>query len=416
MFQNKSLVLLLPGIYKYSMTNQAVGEKIEGTDGETGNMLLANGYVFAVQQARVIILKDDKVISTIKDENTKYAGLARTIDGHVWIGAETKLLKVNPYTLAKEYISIPAEAKIQSPWFAWTANSLCASPTENVLFWAENSGWKPSKKIFKYIVGDDSSLDSPFITLSGDWCVYGAGLRVHPITNQMYVTAKKSGWGSNSLKNQIQIFDTNNASLISSTDLEDYYWFPAMPMFPDVYEPIANLSDTTVKDNNIKQLKISLVKSITDKDNLDVGIITKVSSVSNANLLTSKVKNDTLFVDFKDNKFGTSAINLSINSNGKIITHSFNVNREEVTSIESTLNQNGVVIYPNPSDGIFKIKTGLSKLVSVKIYDMRGVLVYVNDNYSVGNVVDVSNLSSGQYVISIVSEGNMFKQKIVIKK
>ncbi len=321
---NTGYISTSDGIYTFSITDNTVGNKITGTDGETGNMLLANGYVFAVQQNRVLILQNDAVVSTI--EGDEYAGMTRTVDGTVWVGAKTKLIKINPYNLTNESVEIPTTAPIQAPWYAWNANSLCASPTENVLFWVEDAGWNAARNIYKYEVGNASSLDNPFITVSDYWTIYGAGLRINPVTNEMSVLAKKNGWGENSEENQIQVFNTEDASLVSAIDLQKYYWFPAMPMFVDVHDPVANFEDITVS-SSVATKNISLVDFITDADNLDRGIVTTLNSVSNGTLLSANISNDTLFIDFADNQYGTSSIELKINSNGKEITTSFDITK-----------------------------------------------------------------------------------------
>ncbi len=497
------------GIYTFSMSNNTIDDKIENTDGETGNMLLANGYVFAVQQNKVMVLQNNTVISTIEDDT--YAGLTRTIDGMVWVGAGQKLLKINPYTLENETINLPEDAAISAPWYAWNANSLTASHNDNAIYWGKDSGWSGCQSIYKYTVDDESSLNQPFISLSEDWVLYGAGLRLQPITNQMYVTAKKDGWGENSLTNQVQVFDTESGQLTDSISLEEYYWFPAMPMFPDANAPTTNLVSNIIVDENAPDEIIYLTEFITDLDNLDKGIVTTINAISDETLLSANISNDTLTIDFAENMSGNSTIELHINSNGKVISHTINVTINEdqapmvanpisdVTvdenapdyeiSLENvftdadnddaditkavvfnsntnlistnitennlilsfTSNTNGsveivieatsnnktvtdtfnvivnpannienataetIVIYPNPSNGVFKVKTDLNKSTSIRIYTINGKLIYANENYTDDTLIDISEFSSGQYFISAKIEDKIFKQSIIIE-
>jgi len=76
-------------------------------------------------------------------------------------------------------------------------------------------------------------------------------------------------------------------------------------------------------------------------------------------------------------------------------------------------------VYPNPSNG--KLYLSGSKTVNtyqVKVYDLVGKCVFIEDLFQVGNTaaIDVSQLNTGIYFLSVSSESGIFTEKIVIQK
>jgi len=76
-----------------------------------------------------------------------------------------------------------------------------------------------------------------------------------------------------------------------------------------------------------------------------------------------------------------------------------------------------VVVYPNPSDGMFTIdaKQGYS---SLEIVDLTGRVVYSESNAStvVGKKeIDLTNFGSGTYLVNIVSANKMTTRKVIVQ-
>jgi M6 family metalloprotease-like protein len=79
-------------------------------------------------------------------------------------------------------------------------------------------------------------------------------------------------------------------------------------------------------------------------------------------------------------------------------------------------NLNNLLIYPNPSKGIFKIKTSqVSSSIRVEVRDVFGKLVlsriYENSHE---NTLDLANQPKGLYIITIKTDNNTINQKLVI--
>ncbi len=85
-----------------------------------------------------------------------------------------------------------------------------------------------------------------------------------------------------------------------------------------------------------------------------------------------------------------------------------------VTGINSTTSSK-IAIYPNPSNGAFRIKTKNVNPVDISIYNMQGALIYAEKDYSNSREIDISNHSAGQYIIQLNQEGSIVTKSIIIK-
>lgn len=88
----------------------------------------------------------------------------------------------------------------------------------------------------------------------------------------------------------------------------------------------------------------------------------------------------------------------------------------EDTSIletETFENQNKISIYPNPTSDFINIKTNEITNFTIQIYDVVGKQI---GNYKNQNAIDISNLTSGMYLIKIIDlENNLESSHKIIK-
>ena len=91
-----------------------------------------------------------------------------------------------------------------------------------------------------------------------------------------------------------------------------------------------------------------------------------------------------------------------------VVTYSFGQPLAILTHINTVGVENDpgfeLSAYPNPSDGIFTIRSGNSELMDVKIYSTRGSLVYEKKDLVSGAIIDISNQHAGSYVLRISNE------------
>jgi hypothetical protein len=129
---------------------------------------------------------------------------------------------------------VPVADGLLSPansWFAWTPDAFCASAITNTLYWkGSESRWTGGAKVYKMDI--DSGEQSLFVDLGADgadWKIYGCSMRVHPVTDQIYMSLYKS-YGSQSYV--VRRYGTD-ATLLGEYAMEPNYWFPALPVFPE---------------------------------------------------------------------------------------------------------------------------------------------------------------------------------------
>ena len=78
-----------------------------------------------------------------------------------------------------------------------------------------------------------------------------------------------------------------------------------------------------------------------------------------------------------------------------------------------------VLIYPNPTNGIFTINTGQTNIASIKVYDIAGKVVFTTTASNKQNEmqIDLSDLNNGVYFVQVISEdSNKSISKIILAK
>src|SRR5690606_38603196 len=79
----------------------------------------------------------------------------------------------------------------------------------------------------------------------------------------------------------------------------------------------------------------------------------------------------------------------------------------------------GVTFYPNPVSDILTLEDNKGSLIgaNVKIYDLQGKTLFLEGNYNGGSIstIDMSDFSSGMYIIEISNNGKTQIEKIVKK-
>lgn len=76
-------------------------------------------------------------------------------------------------------------------------------------------------------------------------------------------------------------------------------------------------------------------------------------------------------------------------------------------SVTSSLKQNNIIIFPNPTTGMIELKNS-NAVVKIEIFDMVGKLLLTQKINSMNQKVDVSNLQTGNYLLKAYSKSNQF--------
>ncbi|KAF2333659.1 endonuclease [Flavobacterium ginsenosidimutans] len=90
------------------------------------------------------------------------------------------------------------------------------------------------------------------------------------------------------------------------------------------------------------------------------------------------------------------------------------VQTTEIEEEEIIADSNEIVIYPNPSDGNFRIKSGNSDLpYSIEIFSFSGQKVFEKQN-TTSPEISIQNLSSGIYIIKVIKGEKIAFKKVII--
>lgn len=418
------------GIWVYDMEQMEIGHQIPGTgnpneDGygqlyyaQIGTMVRVGNYVFAIHQQdgiKVIDPETDTVIETIapptylENGKTEFRGFGSIVlskDGNLWISlAENTfgegytfpyMMRMDPYTFKTDLIPIPNEAGIEdipNSWYAWTPDSFCASMKENKLYWSGNNSdpWFKGRRIFCYDIDQNTfSRLIDFESIPGKWILYGTGFRLHPVTDELYC----------SMFHEFEdpTFEVMRVSskgvLLQEYPMITNHWFPAMPVFPDIYSPeiSGKLTDLTVDGNT----RIYLGDKVEDKDNLSASIVKSVVSVSDNALLSAFVRNDSLVLIPLGPETGFADVTVQFNSNGKIVTKEIRATVTEPSGI-TEITQSGVRIYPNPVTTLVTVEAEAGTLIAV--FDLSGICLYRTVASSAITTIPTEGWPEGTYLL-----------------
>lgn len=338
------------GVVTFDIDNMEVGSVISGTQGaslysgQTGDMIKAGDYVFALQQStgvHVINTATDMIEMTIEDG--KVQGITQTPDGNVWIASTNTLTCVDPVTLKTiETISLPEKMSISCSWGAWRPTPFCSSIKKNVLYWNGNAGITGNgSAYFRYEIGTDINEIKPLFSLEDlkgedetkKQISYGT-VRYDDRSDELIVMTTQSGYGTNYEHNWIHFVDGTTGELKRTIKLKQYYWFQAHPIFPDKYAPeFADVESSVKMTTEDEACTIDLTGKVTDKDNLACNIVTTMADGGNNSI--AKAEFDGTSLTITPVAEGTSTIKLEAESNGVVTEHEIVVTVDVASGIGS---------------------------------------------------------------------------------
>ncbi|WP_250253697.1 DUF5074 domain-containing protein [Chryseobacterium sp. Marseille-Q3244] len=412
--EHKGYIGASNGIYLFNIDNLTVGNVIPGTEGanlyseQIGNMIRTSKHVFALKQQVGILVIDpntDTVINTISGD---FQSIVQARDGSIWAVQTNALVNINPKTFTTQSYSIPTSTYADS-WGAWNAGSFAASNTENTLYWFKAGAmWGLGSQIVKFDVTtktfNESFITIPQQTETYKQTPYGAALRVNPVTGELIVNTTETG--GHYQKNWVHIYDANG-NLTNTKTLIDYYWFPALTVFPDNTAPVVNNtlpSQVTVTGTTTIDLKTV----VSDGDNFNAAIVKAIKSNSNSSVVSAVINADDELI-LKALGTGTADVVISFNSNGKVVEKTITITSQGATLATSEVQKLNFGIYPNPATDVVYIKTQ-EKVINVSIYDASGK--FINTQFNKGQV-NVNMLPKGIYILKATTDKAVYQQKLI---
>ncbi len=138
----------------------------------------------------------------------------------------------------------------------------------------------------------------------------------------------------------------------------------------------------------------------------------QIESISNESLLSAIITGNELHIDLKPGKSGEAKIVISATSNGKSIMTSFTITVSSSTGVAEGSTKE-FRIYPNPSNGIFKIQPHSPEKFSVRISDMQGRLIYSGSNCK--GEINLGNSPAGTYIVEITQGEKLRYSTLIIR-
>ena len=239
--------------------------------------------------------------------------------------------------------------------------------------------------------------------------LYGK-IDIDPQSGCLIATATQDGYGVNYSYNWLHYINRETGEVEKTVTLtsdtgENYYWFPAMPVFPDNHEPEITLDEITLADD--EQTTLKTTDFISDADNLPaLAVVEATSSDENVFTVTSDGINFTVAAVAA----GEADLEIAVNSNGRIVEKSIPVTVEKTVSINDNL-LTGVSVYPTMVSNTLNI-SGVTD-GEVTVFDLTGTRVAATTVTTGNTAIDFSHVASGAYIVKVVSGNKSYSTKII---
>ena len=402
------------GIYVLDLVNLEITGRIEGTGnshtdtygkyfmGQTGTLLRIDEKVYALHQDNGLMVIDaatDKIIKTIggpDNGSLAYGSAVMSEDGSLWMSVSDKYGRGDTFGYLIRYdtesgdttrIDMPDGVKGPSnSWYAWTPDGFCADRSKNILYWNSGNGvWYNDNRIYRYdIDGNEAELFIDFD--KEDYKVYSSSMRVEPTSGELYVSVFKD---SSIPEFRLRRYDAAG-NIKADYEMEENYWFPTVPVFPDNSLPVAH-NPEPVERSGSDDFVISLDGIAEDADNMSAAMVKTIREITAPDVLEASVKDGSLVVSpLKD---GSSTVIIEINSNGNTTTADVAISISGVNGIDDvTAEMRSAYI----SGGMLHINNCGGYRFAV--YDLSGSaiesFVATSDNFDFA-----TDMPSGTYII-----------------
>ena len=429
------------------------GDEVSNADGlgplyknQIGMMLRTQDYVFAIKQDLGVMVIDPETDDVIKIIEGCYSTMAQSKDGNVWVGVNyqeegnednliypygwngdawdgTQLMSIDQYTLETKKVRLDTGGVPQS-WYAWTAGTLTASNTENVLYFVYTDpslgqvNWFRNCQLYRFDIDaidwNSIDLENPDEAYATGACeeiydssfdglyFYGGAIQCNPKDGNIYASL----YVGENIATQDWIYAVINkdGEMIQYQNPIKRYWYPAMFIFPDNEAPVVEeMEDIIIEDEN--PVVISLADKAQDADSNNAAIVKTVSNISDASVVDAEIiKGELVLTPLAA---GCTDVELAFNSNGKVVTTSINVEVVDNTT-EGDDSEEGDDVSVDKQNAkkinIFTIAddimiTGLDVATQVVIFNAQGAMVR---NEIVENGDRISGLTKGNlYIVKI---------------
>lgn len=225
--ENTGLLSSSSGVYMLNLKTLSAYSKLIGADGQIGDMLKAGKYIFMHSATNGMLIFNADDYSLNQKVKNVTMGFAQTPNGKVWYTGGKYLYQIDPQTLVKD--SVDLKFTTYASWGAWHPSSIVASTKENAIYILKNGSFSGGSEVYKYVLGNNASIDAPLITNPAKQIFYGKGIGFDSKQNQIIIQTVQSGFGANFAINNLFFYDpTGN---LKKTIAYDGYYFPSVTVF-----------------------------------------------------------------------------------------------------------------------------------------------------------------------------------------
>ena len=205
------------------------------------------------------------------------------------------------------------------------------------------------------------------------------------------------------------------AFTLSSTDVGDwgmntpaYFNIDNLVVVPDE-APVVAAPLADVSGHPGDHLKMDLSGLFTDPDDDDAAIVKKVKSITGEAVVSASVRADSLHLDLLAEGSATIAIE-------GISNHKTVVDAMEVTVLPTGMDREkllSLMVYPNPTEGTFRVSTGTGKAVELSVFDTGGRQILHRKDYDSGTEIDLSSEPAGIYIVKVTLDHSVVRETIM---
>lgn len=343
-----------------------IGDTGEGASGnlyagQIGDMVNAGTHVFAIKQATGVFIIDvntDKVVKTIEDTNVQ--GVTLSADGNVWVASLTddkkssRFICIDPETLEEntELSVVMPESigTVSCGWGSWRTTQFFGTNTKNVLWFSPGSSVSNggAGRFYCWEIGTDPSGIKPVFDLNDPVLpgnnknvaqgTYGTS-RYDDRSGELIVMTTEYKASGHYRYNWTHFVDATTGQIKKTIDLEPYYWFQSMPIFPDKEDARLN-EDFNGVIMGVDKLStmpnasatLNLYKLVNDPDNNNHAIVfalpeAETEADGDDITLNLTLDNGRLTINPSGYGHGTALVNAI--SNGRTVTLSIPVTVEK---------------------------------------------------------------------------------------
>lgn len=120
------------------------------------------------------------------------------------------------------------------------------------------------------------------------------------------------------------------------------------------------------------------------------------------------------FGGFPFSKSEKSAASGELEINELVLTSKTYFKYEEASGIQNDIQSTDIVVYPNPADDYINIKTNYRGNGTVKMFDLRGSLIFEEEVVNETTSIPVQNFKKGSYLLRVKTPEETHSQIVII--